>query len=117
MSDERSSSRGRVHYGVARVDLRLPGADGLKAKRALLNRARAALTDELGVSVAEVGAQDVWQRAVLGISIAASTATGVDRVLERVTAVLERDPRLEVLTVEELADTMDAGDGGPMTPP
>ena len=108
---------GRVHYGIARVDLRLPGADGLKAKRALLNRARAALVDELGVSVAEVGAQDVWQRAVLGIGVTASTATGVDRVLDRITAVLERDPRLEVLGVDDLADTLDAGDGGPLAPP
>ncbi len=105
---------GRVHYGIARVDLRLPEADSLKAKRAMLNRARAALVDELGLSVAEVGAQDVWQRAVLGLAVAASSATGIDRVLDRVTAVLERDPRVEVLAVEDLADTLDAGDGGPV---
>ncbi|TVP64434.1 MAG: DUF503 domain-containing protein [Nitriliruptor sp.] len=109
-------ARGRVHYGIARVDLYLPGADSLKAKRTLLRRAQAALGDELGVSVAEVGAQDRWQRAVLGVAVAASTATGVERVLDRLTAVLERDPRVEVLAVTDLADHLDADAGEQQLP-
>lgn len=107
---------GTVHFGVARVDLHLPGAHGLKAKRAVLQRARSALSDELGCSVAEVGYQDVWQRAALGISVAASTHTGVERVLDRVTGVLERDPRLVVLGTAEDVDTLDA-DGPDVLPP
>jgi uncharacterized protein len=99
---------GRVHFGVARVELYLPGIDSLKGKRALLNRARAAVERELGASVAEVGEQDRWQRAVLGVAVAASSATGVDRVLDRITAVIERDPRIEVIGVSDLADTLDA---------
>lgn len=98
---------GKVHYGIARIDLHLPGIDSLKGKRALLNRAKAALHDDLRVSVAEVGAQDLWQRAVLGVAVAASTATGVDRILDRITAVIERDPRVEVLGISDLADAMD----------
>jgi uncharacterized protein YlxP (DUF503 family) len=108
---------GKVHFGVARVDLQLPGVDSLKGKRALLNRARAALQQELGVSVAEVGAQDRWQRAVLGVAVAASSATGVDRVLDRVTAVVERDPRVVVLGVADLADSLDADGGGALPLP
>ncbi len=104
---------GKVHYGVARIDLHLPGIDSLKGKRALLNRAKATLHDDLGVSVAEVGAQERWQRAVLGVAIAASTATGVDRILDRITAVIERDPRVEVLGITDLADTLDGDDPGP----
>jgi uncharacterized protein len=103
---------GRVHFGVARVDLQLPGVDNLKGKRAQLNRAKAALQKELGVSVAEVGEQDRWQRAVLGVAVAASSHTGVDRVLDRLTAVLERDPRVIVLGVADLADTLDADTPG-----
>ena len=99
---------GRVHYGIARVDVHLPGVGSLKGKRALLNRIKAALHTDLGASVAEVGAQDTWQRAVLGIAFAESTATGVDRVLDRVTAVIERDPRVEVLGISDLSDTLDA---------
>lgn len=99
---------GRVHYGIARVDLHLPSSGSLKDKRAALRRITAALVGELGCSVAEVGAQDRWQRAVLGVATAASTATGVDRVLERIVAVAERDPQVIVLAVEDVAGHLDA---------
>ena len=98
---------GKVHYGIVRIELYLPGVDSLKGKRAILNRAKAALRTELDVSVSEVGAQDSWQRAVLGAAVAASTAPGVDRVLDRITAVIERDPRVEVTGSSELADALD----------
>jgi uncharacterized protein len=111
-----SRDAGSVHFGIVRVDLHVPGADGLKAKRAVLQRARAALKDELGCSVAEVGYQDTWQRAALGIAVAASTHTGVERVLDRVVGVLERDPRLVVLGTAEDVDSMDA-DGPDIRPP
>lgn len=110
------SDDGRVHFGIARVDLHLPGADSLKARRALVRRAQAALVNELGVSVAEVGGQDRWQRAVLGVAVAASTATGVERVLDRIRAVVERDPRVEVLAVSDLADHLDGDDGDLLLP-
>lgn len=87
---------GAVHFAVMRVDLYLPGVASLKGKRALLKRAIAALRNDLECSVAEVGYQDLWQRAGLGVAVAASTATGVDRVIERVVAVIERDPRVVV---------------------
>lgn len=103
----RSRDGERLHYGVARIELYLPGVASLKEKRALLNRAKAGLTRSLAVSVAEVGAQQLWQRAVLGVAVVASSATGVDRVLDRVTAVIERDPRVEVIGVHDLADVFD----------
>ena len=103
-----SRDAGTVHFGIARVDLHVPGADGLKAKRAVLQRAQAALREELGCSVAEIGYQDTWQRAALGVAVAASSHTGVERVLDRVVAVLERDPRLVVLGTAEDVDALEA---------
>lgn len=87
---------GSVYVGVARLDVHLPGADSLKAKRALLNKAKAALKRDLECSVAEVGYTELWQRAALGISVVASSEHGVDRLLDRITAVIERDPRIVV---------------------
>ena len=114
MSD--AQTRGRVHFGIARVDLYLPGVDSLKGKRALLKRAQAALTDHLGASVAEVGGQDRWQRAILGVAVAASSSTGVDRLLDRITPILERDPRIEVLGTTDLADHLDGDLGDHVLP-
>jgi uncharacterized protein len=99
---------GRVHHGVARIDLHLPGIDSLKGKRALVKGAIARLESELGCAVAEVGFQDRWQRAALGVATVSGSATGVDRVLDRITAVVERDPRLEVIAVTDAVDVLDA---------
>lgn len=108
-----SDQPGRVHVGAMRVDVHLPGAASLKAKRAILNRARAALRNELQVSVAEVGHQDTWQRAALGVGVVAGTATGVDRVLERVVAVIERDPTIVVTGAGSMVDVLDLDDLDP----
>lgn len=112
-----SDGPGKVHYGIMRVDLHLPGVASLKGRRALLNRVKAALADDLGCSVAEVGETETWQRASLGLAVAASTQTGVDRVLERVTAVAERDPRITVLGTVEVADALDDDLSLPPLPP
>jgi uncharacterized protein YlxP (DUF503 family) len=88
--------------------LHLPGIASLKAKRALLRGTEARLRDQLGCGVAEVGFQDRWQRAALGIATVSGSATGVDRVLDRLVAVAERDPRVEVIAVDAAADTLDA---------
>jgi uncharacterized protein len=91
-----TDDRGSAHVGAMRVEVHLPGVASLKGKRAILNKAKAALRRDLDVSVAEVGWTESWQRSALGIAVVAGTAGGVDRVLDRVVAVLERDPRLVV---------------------
>lgn len=87
---------GRVFVGWMRVELHLPGMRSLKGKRSVLNRIKAGLRNDLECSVAEVGFQDLWQRAALGVAVAASSESGARRVLDRVTAVIERDPRIVV---------------------
>lgn len=88
-----------VHVGAMRVDLHLPEAGSLKGRRAILNKARAALRRDLDVSVAQVGDTQVWQRASLAVAVVAADPSGVDRVLDRVVAVVERDPRVVVTGV------------------
>ncbi len=101
------SDAATVHHAVARIDLHLPDADSLKDKRSVVQRALTRLRDDLGCSAAEVGAQDRWRRAVLGVAVVASSNTGVERVLQRLTAVLERDPRLEVIGLHDEIGTLE----------
>lgn len=104
----REAEKGKVHYGIARVDLHLPGVSSLKEKRALLRRVESALVAQ-GCAFTEVGAQDRWQRAVVGVAIAASTPAGVDRVLDALVGIVERDPRVAVLDVVDIVDVLDEG--------
>lgn len=100
----------RVHHAVALLDLHVPGATSRKDRRAHLQRLRRGLIDDLGCSVAEVGGQETWQRIVLGIAVAESSASGLDRVLERIVPMAERDPGLVVTRLEVHRDTLDGDD-------
>ena len=93
-----------LHLGGVLVELHLPGVSSLKEKRGLVRPVIAALEQDLGASVAEVGWQDRWQRAALGIALAGSSASQLDRALERVITLCERDPRV---LVTKLLDTID----------
>jgi uncharacterized protein len=101
-------SEDRAHHAVALLSLHLPMAQSRKDRRAHLQRLRRALVDDLGCSVAEVGGQDTWQRAVLGISIVAGTAAGVTRVVERITPIAERDPGVVVTGFAVRHDRLDS---------
>ncbi len=96
-----------MHHAVALLELHLPGAASRKDRRAHLQRLRRALVDDLGCSVAEVGGQDSWQRAVLGITVAEGTASGIERVMERIVPMAERDPGVVVTRFDTASDTFD----------
>lgn len=81
------------------LDIHLPGVGSLKEKRGLLKSAIATLRRELNVSVAEVDHQNLWQRAGLGVAIAATSEVGGRKVGQQVEAILGRDPRLELVGV------------------
>lgn len=100
----------RVHHAVALLDLHLPGAASRKDRRAHVQRLRRALVDDLGCSVAEVGGQDSWQRVVLGIGIVAGEASGVERVLERIVPLAERDSGVVVAGLTVRHDTLHTDD-------
>jgi uncharacterized protein YlxP (DUF503 family) len=100
----------RVHHAVAMLALHLPGASSRKDRRAHVQRLRRALVDDLGCSVAEVGGQETWQWVVVGIAVAEGSAAGVDRVVERIVPLAERDPGVVVTRLEVRRGTLDSDD-------
>ncbi len=54
--------------GICPIELALPGNDSLKEKRSVLKPLLIKLRREFNVSVAEVGDQDVWRSATLGVA-------------------------------------------------
>ena len=59
--------------GAVLVELRVHGARSLKQKRGVVRSISARLRNRFNVSVAETGGQGTWQRAELGVAIAASS--------------------------------------------
>jgi hypothetical protein len=87
-----------MHVGVCTIELRLPGNDSLKGKRRILKSVISRVRQGFNVSIAEVEAQDIWQRAVLGVCGVSASAEYVHGQLERVVEWIETNrPDVEIL--------------------
>lgn len=90
--------------GTLTLELFLPASDSLKAKRSVLNRVKERVRSGFNASVAEVGHQDLWQRATLGVAIVGSAPGALDNVLRDILRAVEREDRLQVLDFQIRVD-------------
>ncbi|MEZ4753920.1 MAG: DUF503 domain-containing protein [Bdellovibrionota bacterium] len=72
------------HIGLLMVDLHIPGAHSLKDKRMVIKSAKQRIRNEFNVSVAELGEQDKWQRALLGIVMLSGDKRFVEAALSKI---------------------------------
>jgi uncharacterized protein YlxP (DUF503 family) len=94
-----------MHIGVCTIELRLPGNGSLKGKRSIIKSVTTRAGREFNVSIAEVDAQNSWQRAVLGAACVSSSGSYAHGQLERLVQWIEqRYPDVELLdyTIEFL---------------
>ena len=75
--------------GLLTLELYIPQARSLKDKRMVLRSVKDRLK-KFNVAVAEVGHQDLWQRAALGIVTISDSTEAVDRALASVADEVER---------------------------
>jgi uncharacterized protein len=65
------------------MELTVLESRSLKEKRMVVRRIKDRVRQRLSLPVAEVGALDLWQRAVLGIAVAGGERATVQRLLEQ----------------------------------
>ena len=80
--------------GICTVQLRLDGNHSLKGKRSALRPLLARLHREFNVAAAEVGHQDDWDAAEIGLAAVGNERAHVDQVLQRAVTWIENS-RLE----------------------
>jgi len=105
-----------MFVGVLRLTFHVPQAQSLKDKRSVLRKFRDRVRAKFDVSIAEVAAQDLLQRAVFGVSVVSPDAAVCDSVLERVARLAETQEEA-VLTdrqteVVSFGDELYGGDHG-----
>lgn len=82
-----------AYVALLLVHLHFPDAGSLKAKRKDLASVKAQLHGRMGVTVAEVGHQDLWQRATLAAALTGGSINRVQSAIDRVESfLLERFP-------------------------
>lgn len=70
--------------GIARITLFIAGSHSLKEKRMVIRRVKDLVRQKFNVSIAEVGANDLWQKAVLGITLCGNDGRFVESALDEV---------------------------------
>jgi uncharacterized protein YlxP (DUF503 family) len=88
-----------VVVGICTIELELPGNTSLKGKRAVLKSVMARVRNEFNVSIAEVGDNDRWQSAVLGVATVSNDPAYAEGLLNRVVQWIEGN-RLDVTLVD-----------------
>ena len=78
-----------AYVALLLIDLHFPEAGSLKAKRKDLKSIKALLHGRLGVTVAEVDHQDLWQRSTLAAAVTGGSVTAVDEAADRVARFLD----------------------------
>ena len=101
--------------GVLRLTLYVRGASSLKDKRQVLRKVTDRLRSRFNVSVAEVGDNDNWQRALLGITAVANDHSFVNEVLDK--CVRDAGQIAEIINREMEIETYSEMHGAPSHKP
>jgi uncharacterized protein YlxP (DUF503 family) len=82
------------------ADLHINESRSLKAKRQVIRPIVDGARHRFGVSAAEVGYQDQWQRALLGFAVVAGTVSHAEEIIDAVDRFVWSRPDVEVLSMD-----------------
>ncbi len=106
-----------MFVGFARIALAIPNASSLKDKRQVLHKVIDRVRARFNVAVAEVGDNDVWQRAAVGVAAVGNESGFVREVLDKVVHFVDElyvapivSREVEVVAINEFYG---ADDGSP----
>lgn len=83
--------------GICRISLIIHDNQSLKGKRQVLKSIVEKVKNRFNVSVAEVGDNDLWQRAELGVSAVGNDRAFINSVLDKVMNFIENLHLAEVV--------------------
>lgn len=83
--------------GLCTVELFIADSQSLKDKRQVLLSLKDRLRQKFNLSVAEVEAQDLWQKAVLALACVANDSRHVNQVLDQALNLLRSQMVVEIV--------------------
>jgi len=86
--------------GAAIVEIRIHGSHSLKQRRGVVRSITRRVSNRYNLSIAEVGGQDTWQRAELGLCSAGTDRQRVRALIESAVAFIEELHLAEVVAVD-----------------
>jgi uncharacterized protein len=86
-----------VVVGLCTIELFLGDSQSLKDKRQILSSLKDRLRQKFNLSVAEIDAQDLWQKGVLALACVANDGRYVNQVLDQAQNMIKSDPIVEIV--------------------
>ncbi len=83
--------------GLLTLDLHIPEANSLKSKRAVVKSLIDRIKNKFNVSIAEVDAQNLWQRCIIGIAFVSNETVMINRVFEKIRTLVLNTNSIELL--------------------
>jgi uncharacterized protein YlxP (DUF503 family) len=84
--------------GSCFIELYIIGASSLKDKRRVLKSIIDRIHNIYNVSAAEIGYNDVWNKAKLGVACVSNETRQTYRILNNVIKFIEKDDRVEIIS-------------------
>lgn len=82
--------------GLCTLELYIGEADSLKEKRRVLKSVLERVRSRFNVSIAEVGQQDLWQRATIAFACVSNDSCHTNQVISSVVNFIERQGCVQV---------------------
>ena len=89
-----------MHVAVVQCELHITTSRSLKEKRAVLRPIVEGLRHRFQISVAEVGYQDKWQRALIGMAVVSDSYAHAVDVVDTVERWVWSKPEIDVTRFE-----------------
>jgi len=87
-----------VRVAICILELYIPGKTSLKAKRQVIKSLIKRLRNRFNISVTEIGNQDLWQRAELGMAVVCHNGAGADSIISKIQAYIEEESNVEIIS-------------------
>ena len=86
-----------VVVGLCTIELFLSDSQSLKDKRQILSSLKDRLRQKFNLSVAEIDAQDLWQKGVLALACVENDGRYVNQVLDQAQNMIKSNPIVEIV--------------------
>ena len=83
--------------GVCAISLLVPESASRKDKRRAVKGLLVRLRNEFGVSAAEVGNLELWQRTAIGLALVSNDSKTCDQMLDKAVEFVKRQNSVELL--------------------
>lgn len=104
--------------GIGLIELRIPGCGSLKEKRSVLKSIIRRTQNEFNCSIAEVGDNDLWQKARIGFSTVGNDRPTINAKLDHILRFIDRldlavvvRSRIEIASCGDLLDAAEIEEG------